>query len=197
MSETPEQRRKRLRWLTLAELLAVIAVAISALGLWKSWHEERETPALVEKSVAVPLTLRAEQHGDGKAVSFEPVEAGHAVQSLEIHFPTALGIGSFDGSSDIRLSASDIESAVLRERDKRGAAKEPASERQLPLLIATRYVENGKVRDDRAIYALAYRIRDGGLLSGRSLRLGAIRLVARGSGATPAALDRRWASQAL
>ena len=41
MSETPEQRRRRLRWLTLGEIIAVIAVAISALGLWKSWQDER------------------------------------------------------------------------------------------------------------------------------------------------------------
>lgn len=197
MSETPEQRRRRLRWLTLGEIIAVIAVAISAIGLWKSWEDKPEKPVLVEKRVAVPLTLRAEPHSEGKSVSFEPVEPGHAVQSLEIRFPTALSIGAIDGSSDLRLAAPDFEDALLRERDKRGASKEPESERQLPLLIATRYVENGKVRDDQAIYALAYHVREGGLLSGRSLRLGAIRLVARGGSATQAALDRRWANQKL
>jgi hypothetical protein len=197
MSETPEQRRRRLRWLTLGEIIAVIAVAISAVGLWKGWDDKRETPVLVEKQVTVPLTLRAEPHGEGKAVSFEPVEPGHAVQSLDIRFPAALGTSAVDGSSDIRLSASYFEDALLGERDKRGAAKEPTGERQLPLLIATRYVENGTVREDRAIYALAYHVREGGLLSDRSLRLGAIRLVARGPGASQAALDRRWASQKL
>ena len=49
MSETPQQRRRRLRWLTLGELLAVIAVAISALGLWQSWKSADQPTTVVEQ----------------------------------------------------------------------------------------------------------------------------------------------------
>ena len=197
MNESPEQRRRRMRWLTLGEILAVAALAIAALGLWNGWHDGRDKAVVAERRAVVPLTLRAEPQKDGKAVAFAAVEPGHAVQSISIAYPTAFGIAPLDGSSDLRLSASDFDGALLRDRDKRDAAKQPGGERQLPLLVGTRYVENGVVRDDRAIYALAYHIRSGGMFGGRSLRLGAIRLVARSGGATQPALDRRWVSQPL
>ena len=61
MSETPEQRRTRLRWLTLAEIVAIVAVTISGIGLWKSWRdgEARPAPVVIQTEKSIPLTLRA------------------------------------------------------------------------------------------------------------------------------------------
>ena len=48
MNETPTERRRRLRFLTLAELVGIAALVIAGLGYWDS-HRER---ALTEKERA-------------------------------------------------------------------------------------------------------------------------------------------------
>ena len=196
MNETSEQKRSRLRWLTLAEIVAIVAVAISALGLWKSWRDEPARPAVVVAGArSVPLTLRAVPDKDHGALSLAAVEAGHAVQSATISYPSALDVGPSEQTGEIRLSASTLDNRLFRARDDAKAAKETKGGSRLPILVVTRYVEAGAPREDRAIYDLGYSIRDGGLLSGRELRLGGVSLAVRGKAATQAALDRRWSRQ--
>ena len=176
MSETPEQRRKRLRWLTLAELLAVIAVAISALGLWKSWHEERETPlAATPTQATVPLTLRGTARKDGRSLLVEPVEASHSLDGAAV----SLGSTKVELAGDAQLSAGDFERAVEKFDAAKGEKPGDGLHR-LPLRIDARYVEAGQTRRSVANYALVYRWEEGGLFGGRSLRLVGLSLVSRG-----------------
>lgn len=197
MSETPEQRRSRLRWLTLAETVAIVAVTISGIGLWKSWQDgqAKPPPVVIQNEKSIPLTLRAAADDDRRAVTIAAVEPGHAVQSTEIIYPTALGEESFEQSGDVRLAASGFDDQLFKTRDSAGLPKLTRSEARLPLLIVTSYVEAGTPREDRALYDLGYRIADGGLFGGRELNLGGLSLVTRGKGATGAALDRRWGAQ--
>jgi hypothetical protein len=37
MSESESERRRRLRWITLGELIAIAALIVSALGVWISY----------------------------------------------------------------------------------------------------------------------------------------------------------------
>jgi len=164
MSETPEQRRRRLRWLTLGELLAVIAVAISALGLWKSWNgEEKPTAVVVEQRQPIALTLRGKAEDDGRTLEIAPVEPSHALQSLAITFPgkaPAITIGS-----DGELAANDVEDALGKEADR------DKSTHRLRLTMQADYVEAGATRHASHAYVLTYRWAGGGLFGGRSLRL--------------------------
>lgn len=163
MSETPEQRRRRLRWLTLGELLAVVAVAISALGLWKTWDSGDRPTTVVEQRRAIALTLRGKVADDGRALEITPVEPGHALQSLAITLPgakSAISIGS-----DGELAASDLEDALGKDTD-RGKGTQRQRVR-----IQADYVEAGVTRHASGNYVLAYRWEGGGLFGGRSLRL--------------------------
>jgi hypothetical protein len=163
MSETPEQRRRRLRWLTLGELLAVAAVAISALGLWKSWHSDDRSTTIVEQRRPIALTLRGKAENEGRSLAISPVEQSHALQSLTIKLPGAastLNIGS-----DGELSANDLESALGK------AADQGKGTHRLRARIQADYVEAGVVRHAGGNYMLAYRWEGGGLFGGRSLRL--------------------------
>ncbi|MDQ3077885.1 MAG: hypothetical protein M3Q83_03475 [Pseudomonadota bacterium] len=198
MSETPEQRKARLRWLTLAEIVAIVAVTISGIGLWKSWQDgqAKPTPVVIQTEKSISLTLRAAPDDDRRAVTIAAVEPRHAVQSTEIVFPTALGEEPFEQSGDMRLAASGFDDPLFKARDSAGLPKLTRSEGRLPLLIVTSYVDAGAPREDRALYDLGYRIADGGLFGGRELSLGGLSLVTRGKGATQAALDRRWSAQA-
>ncbi|MEO8175293.1 MAG: hypothetical protein ABI626_01370 [Sphingomicrobium sp.] len=163
MSETPEQRRRRLRWLTLGEVLAVVAVAISALGLWKTWNGDERPTTVVEQRRPISLTLRGKAADDGRTLEISAVEPGHALQSLAVRLPgskTAISVAS-DGA----LSASDVEGALGKTSDH---AK--GTQRQ-PVRIQADYVEAGVMRHASGNYVLAYRWEGGGLFGGRSLRL--------------------------
>jgi len=163
MSETPEQRRRRLRWLTLGEIIAVIAVAISALGLWKSWKSEDQPTTVVEQRQPIALALRGKAQDDGRKLEITPVEQSHALQSLTINLPgaaSALNIGS-----DGELAARDVEEAVAKNADR------DKGTHRLRVRIQADYVEAGAERQASHDYVLTYRWEGGGLLGGRSLRL--------------------------
>lgn len=163
MSETPEQRRRRLRWLTLGELLAVIAVAISALGLWKTWNSTEQPTTIVEQRRPIALTLRGKAEDDGRSLVINPVEPGHALQSLTITLPgvaTPISIGS-DG---------ELAAGVLEDALGKGAQRSKGTHRVRARMQAD-YVEAGVVRKSSGGYTLAYRWEGGGLFGGRSLRL--------------------------
>ena len=163
MSETADQRRRRLRWLTLGELLAVAAVAISALGLWKSWQSDDQPTTIVEQRRPIALTLRGKAENDGRSLAISPVEQSHALQSLTIRLPGTeepLNIGS-----DGELSANDLDKAFGKAAD-RGKGTHRVHAR-----IRADYVEAGVVRRASGNYTLAYQWEGGGLFGGRSLRL--------------------------
>lgn len=165
MNETSDReakKRSRLRWLTLGEAVAVAAVIISALGLWKSWPSGEEEPArVVEERAAIPLALRGQPDNDGKRLVLSPVEESHAIDSLTVKVkgePIEVG-------SDGRLSASDVESALG------DAAATGKGVHRVLVEITTRYVEAGKDRRSSGSYVLSYEWEDGGLFGGSSLRL--------------------------
>jgi hypothetical protein len=163
MSETPEQRRRRLRWLTLGEIIAVIAVAISALGLWKSWNSDNQTTTVVEQRQPIALTLRGRAEDDGRTLEITPVEQSHALQSLVINVAGAAS--TINIGSDGQLSASDLEGAVNKK------AEGDKGTHRLRVHIKAGYVEAGAARQASHDYVLTYRWEGGGLFGGRSLRL--------------------------
>jgi hypothetical protein len=165
MTETPEQRRRRLRWLTFGELLAVAAVAISALGLWKSWNSDQQPTTIVERVEQrrpIALTLRGKVQSEGRYLEIAPVEPGHALQSLVIQLPNKSHV---DVGSDGQLTANDVEDALGKD------AKRGKGTQRLSVRIRAKYVEAGESRESSGNYALSYRWEGGGLFSGRSLRL--------------------------
>lgn len=173
MSESPREAKRR-RWINFGEVVAVGALAISALGLWNSWQGGKAATEVVEKKVAVPLTLRGIPKKDGRALTLEPVEPGHALDGAIVIF----GKSRFELAGEAQLDADDIERAI----DQAGAAKGEKSGdglHRLPLRIDARYVEAGQTRRSVASYSLTYRWQDGGLFGGRSLRLAGLSLVSR------------------
>jgi hypothetical protein len=155
-----ERKPSRWRWVTLGESVAVAALIVSALGLWKSWHSDdpKGPTEIVEKQRAVPLVLLGTPERDGKTLRIAPVDPGHALESLTL---TVNG-EAIEVGSDGRLDADAVESALKDSaRDSKSA----------PARIDARYVENGADREVKAAYRLRYRWEGGGLFGGRSLRL--------------------------
>jgi hypothetical protein len=58
ISGTEAKKRSRLRWVTLGEAIAIAALIISGLGLWREFNKPDEKPVVVEKTSSIPLALR-------------------------------------------------------------------------------------------------------------------------------------------
>lgn len=162
MSETPEQQRRRLRWLTLAEFVGIAAVLISALGLWKSWHDNDKpaTAVIVKEKTAVPLALRGRVVDKGEAVTVSPVEPSHALDSAMLSANGhQINVGS-DGS----IAADEVQQLV-------GDVPKEQRSGSLVVTVSARYVEAGQDRRGGGRYRIGYRWTDGGLFGGRKLRL--------------------------
>ncbi len=164
MSETESQRTRR-RWITVGELIALLALIVSAAGVWISWKssDEKGPTAVVEQRQPIPLTLRGRREDDGRRLEISPVEPTHALQSLTITVP---GAAPIQVGSDGELASSDVETALAKRGD------EPKDRTlSVRVRIDSRYVEMGKDRRSSGNYTLRYMWKGGGLFGGRTLHL--------------------------
>lgn len=187
----------RRRWITLGEILAVIAVLISALTLWNSWSERSDSRAVKEADTrrasvqAATLVLVATGSGE-RALVLKPASAGQSVQSQKILFPTALGAAPAETTGEPRIEAAWFEHALKKAREAARMPDNSRGDERLPVAITTRFLVDGEAREDVALYDIGYTI-SGRLLSGHSVTLRGLSLVARMSGdSAQAKLDARW-----
>lgn len=199
MSEKP---RKRWRWLTLAEIVGVVALVISALTLWnnvslrKDSQIQREEEAARERAaadakahVARLVTLVGTPGSDGS--SLELSDANHRIERIEVQFPPSLKVPSKDGVLDTRIDAGWIAEPVLKLTD--GGAD--TIQGRLPIRIDSHYWDADVQREDSAIYELVFAT-EGRLLGGRTLKLQGVALKQRHPGSNSAALlDRLWTAE--
>lgn len=160
-AETEAQRRSRLRWITLAEAIAIAALILSGLGLWREWNKRDEPPKVViEKPTSIPLVLRGKVRDNGRALEVAAIEGGHALQSMTI----SVAGTKIDLGSDGELDARSVEDAL---GDK---AEDGKGTHRARVRIEARYVEAGADKTAAGSYVLGYKWESGGLLGGRSLR---------------------------
>jgi hypothetical protein len=192
-----EAAATRRRWITLGEVLAVLAICISALTLWNSWIERSTSDAVKNADAqrastrAVTLVLMATNSGERK-LTLKPASSDQTVQSQKIMFPTALGVAPAETTGEARIEASWFEHTL---KNARGAAHLPDDSRgdeRLPVAITTRFLVDGEPHEDTALYDIGYGI-SGHWFSGHSVNLRGISLVSRAkSGSMQAKLDARW-----
>ena len=133
MSETPQERaeaaRVRRRWINLGELVAVLALIISALTLWNSYRERTTTEAehaqenAQSAKKAAILILKATPDKDGRSLSLAPRSDDQAIQSQKISFPAKLGLSPAETSSDARIDRAWFASALVSARKEAGAVE--------------------------------------------------------------------------
>ena len=182
--ETPAQAAEaaaiRRRWITLGEILAVIAVLISGLTLWNSYSERSSTEAekaaekKEEAARSQALVLKAE--GRGKRLALSAFDPNQAIQSQTVAFPASLDVKPIETLIEPRIEAGWIKAAVKKARDQGNAGK-ASGDARMPVSVTTRFVNGGRTFTDTAIYDVGYR-RDEGLL-GSELELLGLSLVER------------------
>jgi hypothetical protein len=207
MTGTPEEKAEaaavRRRWVTLGEVLAVAAVAISGLGLWNSYSErssaesaraveKQEQAADRQREAAKAQTLLLKASGGGQRLKLAPADPGHAIQSQTMMFPATLGVRRIDTVIDPRIEAGWIEDAVLEAREKK--RESGAGDARVPIAITTRFVNGGETFEDSAIYDIGYRV-ESGLLDQDMVLLGLSLVERTDVKKAQARLDALWASR--
>ncbi|CAN5138862.1 hypothetical protein BH10PSE12_BH10PSE12_31840 [soil metagenome] len=195
-AEKAEAAAIRRRWITLGEVLAVVAVLISGLTLWNSWAERSSTQAEhaaeVRQSTTKASTLILRAQASGKTLTLTPGSSEQSVQSQTIRFPTALGVDTAETTGEPRIEGGWFESALKDAREKAGLPDNSRGDERLPVAITTQYLVDGDAHEDVALYDIGYTI-EGRMLGGHTIILRGLSLVTRGKVAgIEAKLDARW-----
>lgn len=199
MSETP---RKRWRWMTLAEIVGVAALVISALTLWNNVSlrkdsqvqrseedAKKQAAADAEAHAARLVTLVGTPRNGGRRLELS--DANHRIERIEIAFPPSLKVPGRSGVLDTTIDGDWIAAPLLRLTDG-GPDK---VEGRLPIRIVSQYWDADVQREDSAIYELVFATQ-GHLLGGRSLRLAGVALKQRRVGSKgDATLDALWTAE--
>lgn len=179
MAESPKEReeaaRVRRRWLNLGEVVAILAVLISALTFWNSYRErtnaeaEHASEAAQSAKKAAVLILKATPDKEGSTLALAPRSDEQAIQSQTIFFPAKLGVSPAETSSDARIEKGWFERALINARKEAGVEQAPGDAR-MPVLIETHYLANGDGHVDRAIYEVGY-VTSHSLIGGTDIHL--------------------------
>ncbi|WP_076069299.1 hypothetical protein [Sphingomonas montana] len=196
-----ETARNRRRWITMGEVLAVAAVSISGLTLWNSYTERQDVR--VEKAGEAAkanvanrtLLLKATADRSAARLDLAPLRGEQSIQGQTVAFPSALGVAAVDTTGEARIETGWFHDALVRARKAAGMPAETRGDERLPVLLTTRYLADGVVMTDRAIYDIGYAT-DTAFLSGTDVRLRGLSLVARVKADGVKRLDTLWAGKA-
>ncbi len=188
MNDTPATRKRRFRfWLTVSELVGLLALVIAGLNFWDSHRERvhdqrREVAADHVASARYAFVMSSQMEADGARLTFRPVDPAQAIQSQRYLFPRAVLDHAMEVSAakpqiDLDWIAAGLGAEVERAR-KAGAGAD--GEGTIPVGVFTTYVQDGDMRTDQSIYRLGYAWRSR-LLGGPRLALQGVSLVRRGT----------------
>ncbi len=188
----------RRRWITLGELLAVLAVVISALTLWNNWSDRRESKAELaakaQQATTRAATLVLVADAGKRKLTLKPAAAEQTVQSQTLLFPSALGVQPVETTGEPRIEGDWFERALKKAREAAGLPDDSRGDERLPVAIVTEFLANGDPHEDVALYDIGYTISGGGLLGGHEISLRGLSLVAHAKrDGIQARLDARWA----
>jgi len=189
MSETT---RKRLpfRWLTLGEIVGVLAVIIAALGLWENHREHVEAAKEHQAEIAAgalkdTFLMTGALNRDGDVVRLTAVHPDQVIQTQTVWFPAAIRGDSVETTGNPRLEAGWIADGVRKAAGK-------SKQGRVPVGVQTVYIEDGETRTDNAVYDLAYSLHPR-FLQGDKVELDGLSLARRGvTGSLQSAVDGIW-----
>lgn len=201
-AHSESEARSRRRWLTLAEVLGILALVISAATLWNNvaMRKSQEAARVAEEAKQALQSREAEheaalvslvgepQHG-GSVLTLTD-QAGHSIQSADIRFPPALGVATKQTLIDPQIDADWFADRLLDMTD----GGPDAVQGRLPVEISARYWSGDQQRTDRAIYDVVFTT-EGRIFAGRKLRLKGVVLRRRVSGDAGATLDSLWKAE--
>ena len=200
MTDTPAARKRRFRlWLTISELVGVLALVIAGLNFWDSHRQRvqdarREAAADHAASARYALVMSSQMAADGARLDLQAVDPAQAIQDERYLFPRAVLDHAMEVSAakpqiDLDWIASGLRVEVARARRAGGGADGEAT---LPVGVVATYVQDGEMRTDQSIYRLGYAWRSR-LLGGPRLALQGVSLIRRSvRGDLRTAVEAAW-----
>jgi hypothetical protein len=207
MTERPRKKRLPLRWLTLAEVVGLVAVTIAGLGYWDSHRErtveerlrsaaERERKAEQQAqahagALKQTFLMTAATQGSGDWLRLTSVHPEQVIQTQSLTFPTDVRADEVETTGNPRIEAGWFEPGLARALKARGRGGKDVRDR-VPVGIVTVYVEDGQTKTDRALYLLGYSLHPRMLRADR-VELEGLSLARRGVGEdVRSAVDALW-----
>lgn len=193
MKET-EQARTRRRWITVGEIVGILALVVSGLSYWDA-HQQRSAPSRPASSAPArpsSLVLTGTLDAARDRIDLHPASSEQVIQTQTIHFPASVRGDAVDTTGNARIEVGWFESglrAVLK------GTKLHAGRHRLAVGIETVFVAGDASRTDRAIYDLGYTLHPR-MLRPDAVAIEGVSLVARHGGTDlQAAVDARFAGQ--
>ena len=205
MSEGPARKKRLpLRWLSLAEIVGIVAVAIAALGYWDS-HRERSQEAsekaaaarerqAEQKAGALKLTflMTGAPAGSGDRIQLTAVHPEQVIQTQAVTLPREVRGDAIQTTGNPRIEAGWFEGGLEKALHAHGVT---ATRGRVPIGLDTVFIEDGQPKTDRAVYLLGYSLHPRVLRSAK-VELEGLSLLRRGVGEDlGAAVDAAWARQ--
>ena len=186
--ETPAAKRRRLRWISLAELVGVLALLISAASYWDAHRDRERAEAPAPAKHLPPLLLTGTADASRDALALKPASGEAVVQTQTLTFPVSIAADLVETTGNPRLEAGWIVDGLRKALPSR-----EGSGPRLPVGIVTTYVLDGDTRTDVALYDVGYAFRDR-MLRARAVELEGITLVRHlPASQVKSAVEARWA----
>lgn len=206
MSDQPARKgRLPLRWLSLAEFVGIVAVAIAALGYWDNHREraqtDRERAAAEQEKKAeaqagalkLSFLMTGTPESGGERLRLANVHPEQVIQTQSLSFPSDMRGEAVQTTGNPRIEAGWFEGGLGKALHARGAK---ARQGRLPVGIVTVFIEDGQTKTDRALYLVGFSLHPRVLRSDK-VELEGLSLVRRGVGQDmQGAVDAVWARQA-
>lgn len=204
MNDAPPKKRLPLRWLSLAEMVGILAVAIAALGYWDSHREraqtdrERAAEAREKKAEAqagalkLSFLMTATPESGGERLRLSAAHPEQVIQTQAVIFPHELRGDSVETTGNPRIEAGWFDGGLSKARHAR---ETKATQGRLPVGVVTVFIEDGQTKRDQAIYLVGYSAHPR-VLRADKVELEGLSLLRRGVGEDiQAAVDSAWARQ--
>jgi hypothetical protein len=207
VNDAPRKKRLPIRWLTLAEVVGLVAVVIAGLGYWDSRRErsfeererataerERKTEAQREAqkgALKQTFLLTAAPQSAGDWLRLTSVHPEQVIQTQSLTFPTEVRADTVQTTGNPRIEEGWLGAGLARAEKARGRGGKEVQGR-LPVGVVTVYIEDGQTKTDRALYLMGYSVHPRAFRADR-VELEGLSLVRRGVGEDmQAAVDGLW-----
>ena len=203
---TGPAKRLPLRWLSLAEIVGIAALAIAGLSYWDNHHErsltdaQRAAAARQEKAQAQAAAragalrqtflMTASPQNGGEWLRLASVHAEQVIQTQTVTFPAAVRGDPVQTTGNPRIEAGWLDGGLAKVLKARGDKRLRG---RVPMGVSTVFIEDGQTKTDQALYLVGYSLQQR-VLRAAKVELEGMSLVRRGVGGDmQAAVDAAWA----